>query len=62
MIFLTNAGGVGILCSVRWALEGKEIKDMFESWLLKFFEKISTNNFTLSDAEDLNRGSMLDIP
>ena len=51
MIFLTIMG-VTETCSFRLVLEGKTGKEIPESSRLEFLEKISANNFDLTDAED----------
>ena len=56
-----------ILCRFRLLLEGKTGKEIPESSRKEFLEKISANNFILSDAEDntsglLNRGGTADLP
>ena len=60
MTFLTILGVIEILCSFKLVLEGKTGKDIPESSRLKFLEKFSANNFSLSDAED-NTG-ITDLP
>ena len=55
------------ICSFRLVLGGKTGKDIPESSRFEFLEKILTNNFALSDAEDntsgpLNRGGIADLP
>ena len=67
MTFLTILGVTEILCSFGLALEGKTGKEIPESSRLEFLEKLSANNFALSDAEDntsgpLNRGGIADSP
>ena len=57
-------GVTEILCSFKLVLERKTGK---ESSRLEFIEKVSANNFALSDAEDntsglLNRGGIADLP
>ena len=59
-------GVTEILCSFKLVLEGKTGKEIPESSRLKFIEKLSANNFALSDAEDnisgpLNRGGITDL-
>ena len=56
-----------MLCSFKLVIEGKTGKEIPESSRLEFKEKISANNFALSDAEDttsgpLNRGGIADLP
>ena len=56
-----------ILCSFKLVLEGKTGKEKPESSRLELKEKLSANNFALSDAEDntsglLNRGGIADLP
>ena len=65
--FLTILGVMEILCSFKLVLEGKTGKETLESSRLEFKEKLSANNFALSDAEDntsgpLNRGGIADLP
>ena len=60
-------GVTEILCSFKLVLEGKTGKETPESSRLEFKEKVSANNFALSDAEDntsdpLNRGGIADLP
>ena len=55
MTFLTILGVTEILCSFRLVLEGKTGKEIPESSRLEFLEQFSTNNFALSDAEDLGQ-------
>ena len=67
MTFLTILGVTEILCSFRLVLEGKTGEEIPESSRLEFLEKLSANNFALSDAEDktsrpLNRGGIADLP
>ena len=52
MAFLTNLGVTEILCSFKLVLKGKTGKEITESSRLEFLEKLSANNFVLSDAED----------
>ena len=57
--FLNISGVPGILCSFRIVLKGKASKVMSD--------KILSNNFPLSDAEDntsepLDRGGIADLP
>ena len=66
MTFLTILGVTEILCNFRLILKGKTGKELPESSRLEFLEKISANNFTLSNAEDntsgsLNRGGIADL-
>ena len=49
------------------SLEGKTGKEIPESSKLEFLEKVSANNFVLSDAKDntsrpLNSGGIADLP
>ena len=65
--FLTILGVTEILCSIKLVVEGKTGKEIPESSRLEFIEKLSANNFALSDAEDktsglLNRGGIADLP
>ena len=67
MTFLTNLGVKEILCSFRFALNGKPGKEMLKSSRLEFLEKFLANIFALSEAEDntsklLNRGGIADLP
>ena len=67
MTFLTVLGVTEILCSFKLVLEGQTGKEIPESSWLEFLEKVSANNFALSDAEDnssglLNRGGKADLP
>ena len=67
MTFLTILEVTEILCSFKLFLEGKTGKEIPESLILEFLEKLSANNFALSDAEDntsgsLNRGGIADLP
>ena len=67
MTFSTILGVTEILCSCKLLLEGKTGKGPPESSRFKFLEKLSPNNFGLSDAEDnisgpLNRGDIADLP
>ena len=60
-------GVIEILCSFKLVIEGKTGKEIPESSKLEFLEKVSANNFALSDAEDnssglLNRGGKADLP
>ena len=65
--FLTILRITEILCSFKLVLEGKTGKETPKSGRLEFKEKLSGNNFALSDAEDntsgpLNRGGIADLP
>ena len=65
MTFVTILGVTKLLCSFRWVLEEKTIKEIPESSRLELLEV--SNNFALSDAEDntsrlLNRGGIADLP
>ena len=56
-----------ILCSFRLGLEGKTGREITELSRLEFLEKVSGNNFALSDAEEnisilLNRRGIADLP
>ena len=67
MTFLTILGVIEILCSFKLVLEGKTGKEIPESSRLEFLEKLSANNFALSNTEDntsglLNRGGIADVP
>ena len=67
MNFLTILGVTEKLRSFKLVLEGKTGKDIPKSSRLEFLEKVSPNNFSLSDAEDnttrlLNRGGTADLP
>ena len=67
MTFLTIWGVTEILCSFKLVLEAKTGKEIPESLRLEFIEKVSGNNFGLSDAEDktsrtMNRGGIADLP
>ena len=67
MTFLAILGVIEILCSFRLVLEGKTGKEIPKSSRLEFLEKLSGNNFALSDAEDktsgpLNRGGIANLP
>ena len=60
-------GVTELLYSFKLFLEGKTGKEIPESSKLEFIEKLSGNNFTLSDAEDntsgpLNKGGIADLP
>ena len=66
MTFLTIFGVTEILFSFMLILEGKTAKEIKLS-RLEFLEKVSANNFSLSDTEDntsslLNRGGIADLP
>ena len=66
MTFLTILGVTEILCSFRLVLKGKTGKEIPEPSRLEFLEKLSTNNFALSEAEDktfvsLNREGIADL-
>ena len=66
MTFLTILGVTEILCSFKLILEGKTGKEIPESSRIEFMEKLSVNNFALSDSEDktyrpLNRGGIADL-
>ena len=52
MNVLTILGVTEILCSFKLVLEGKTGKEIHESSRLEFLEKVSVNNFSLSDGED----------
>ena len=59
-------GVTEILCTFRLVLKGKTGKEIPEPSRFEFLEKLSTNNFALSEAEDntfasLNRGGMADL-
>ena len=67
MAFLTILGVKEMLCSFRLVPERKISKEIPESSRLEFLEKLSANNFALSDAEyntsgPLHRGSVADLP
>ena len=67
MTFSTILGVTEILCSFRILLEEKTGKKIPESSRLEFLEKLSANNFGLSDVENntsgsLNRGGIADLP
>ena len=67
MTFLTILGVTEILCSFKLVLKGKTGKEIPESSRLEFLEKVSANNFSLSDEEDnttrlLNIGDIADLP
>ena len=51
MTFLTILGVAEMLCSFREVLKGKPGKEIPESSRLEFLEKLSGNNFGLSDTE-----------
>ena len=66
MNFLTILEVTVILCSFRFVLDGKTVKEIPESSRLEFLEKFSANDFASSDVEDntsglLNRGSIADL-
>ena len=52
MNVLTILGVTEILRSFKLVLEGKTGKEIPESSRLEFLEKVSANNFSLSDEED----------
>ena len=58
MTFLTLLGVTEILFSFRLVLERKIGKEIAESSRLVFLEKVSANNFALSDAEDTTSGPL----
>ena len=58
MTFLTLLGVTEILFSFRLVLERKIGKEIPESSRLVFLEKVSANNFALSDAEDTTSGPL----
>ena len=67
MNVLTILGVTEILHSFKLVLKGKTGKEIPESSRLEFLEKVSANNFSLSDAEDnttrqLNIGDIADFP
>ena len=67
MIFLTILDDTEILCSFKLVLEEKTGKEILESSRLELSEKISANNYALSDAKDntsgpLNRGGIAYLP
>ena len=67
MNVLTILGVTEILCSFKLVLEAKTGKEIPESSRLEFLEKVSANNFSLSDEEDnttrlLNIGDIADLP
>ena len=67
MTFLSILGVTEILCSFKLVLERKTGKEIPESSRLEFLQKLSANNFALSDAEDtsngrLNREGITDLP
>ena len=67
MNFLTIFGVTEILCTFKLVLEGKKGKKIPELSILESLEKLSANNFALSDAEanncgPLNRGGIADLP
>ena len=64
MTFLTTFGVREILCGFRLFLEGKQFH---ESLRLEFLQKLSENNFALSDGEGntsglSNRKGVADLP
>ena len=66
MTFLTTSG-VREICDFRLFVEGKTVKQTPESSRLEFLQKLSANNFALSDREDntsglLNRKGIADLP
>ena len=65
--FVTIFGVMEMLCNFRLDLEGKTGKEIPESSMSEFSEKLLANNFILSDAEDnafgpLNKGVIADLP
>ena len=63
MTLLTILGVTEILCSFKLVIKGKTGKEIPWSWRFEFLERLSANNFALSDAEDnssglLNRGGI----
>ena len=58
MTFLTLLGVTEILFSFRLVLERKIGKEIPESSRLVFLEKVSANNFALSDAEATTSGPL----
>ena len=62
MTCLTNLGVTWILSSIRLVPEGQTQtgKEIPESSRLEFVEKVSPNNFVLSDGED-NNSDLLNI-
>ena len=66
MTFLTILAVTEILCSFKLVIEWKAGKEISESSRLEFLEKISGNNFTLSESQYnssglLNRGGIADL-
>ena len=66
MTFLTILAVTEILCSFKLVIQWKAGKEISESSRLEFLEKISGNNFTLSESQYnssglLNRGSIADL-
>ena len=51
LTFLTILGVTKILCSFRLVLEEKTGKEITESSKLEFLERISSNDFSVSNAE-----------
>ena len=67
MTFLTILGVREILCDFRLVLEEKIVKEIPESSRLVFLQKLSANNFALSDGEGntsrlMNRKGIEDLP
>ena len=67
MTFLTILEVKEILCSFKFVLEEKTVKEIPESSRLELLEEFPANTFALSDAEDntsgpLNRGGIADLP
>ena len=65
--FVTIFGVMEMLCNFRLVLEGETGKEIPESSMSEFSEKLLANNFILSDAEDnafgpLNKGVIADLP
>ena len=58
MTFLTILRVIEILCSFRLVLEEKTGKEIPQSSRLDFLEKVSANNFALSEAGDNYSGSL----
>ena len=66
MTFLTILEVTEIFCSFKFVLEGKTGNEIPESSRLEFSEKLSGNNFALSDGKDntsgpFNRGGIADL-
>ena len=66
MTFLTILAVTEILCSFKLVIQWKAGKEISESSRLEFLEKISGNNFALSESQYnssglLNRGSIADL-